>query len=316
MEDSLQRLKLQIEALLFAAEHAVDVSEIRSHLGEVSLAEVRLALRDLANDYESRAFSLFEFGGKYQLRTREDYAELVSKQFGSKPRSLSKSALETLAIVAYQQPVTRAQVSSVRGVDSSAIVQSLKDRDLIYVSGTRKDVGTPLEYRTTTKFLEVFGLSKLEDLPNLRSLQMSADDTKHVAKALAAANGEEEISPTSEELSFIEADVISSATEVSAAAVNPDDTTTINEVASVEVSVVSEQLECDDSVLVRAGAEAMDTCLASVDSFVEQEDALDRDEDESENEDEDDDDEEEDDDDDFIEIDDDDDEVKPKEPTV
>lgn len=194
-------LKLRIEAILFSAEVALEVTEIRNFLGEVSLSEVRLAIKELARDYENRAFTISEFGGKYQLRTRESYAELVRKQFMSKPKSLSKSALETLAIVAYRQPVTRAEVNAIRNVDSSSIMQSLKERDLITVSGTRKELGSPLEFRTTPKFLEVFGLASLTDLPSLRSLQMTAEDKHEVTQALDSLKAEEVV-PTSQELSF------------------------------------------------------------------------------------------------------------------
>lgn len=206
-------LKLRIEALLFSAETALDVAELRSHLGEVSLSEVRLALKELARDCEGRAFQLCEFGGKFQLRTREQYAELVRKQFMSKPKSLSKSALETLAIVAYRQPVTRAEVNIIRNVDSSSIMQSLKERDLIMVAGTRKELGSPLEFKTTPKFLEVFGLISLNELPSLRSLQMNADDRQDVAKALDTLDGVEEEIPSSQELSFPDEGAGASGTE-------------------------------------------------------------------------------------------------------
>lgn len=197
-------LKKQVEAILFAAEHALEVSEIRNLIGEVSLSDVRLALRDLAADYQPRAFFLFECGGKYQLRTRPEYADLVKKQFASKPRSLSKSALETLAIVAYRQPVTRSEVNTIRQVDSSSIMTALKEKDLIAVAGVRKEVGSPMEYKTTQRFLEIFGLKNLRDLPTLRSLQMKPEDQEQMAQALASLNGETSDEPelTAQDLSF------------------------------------------------------------------------------------------------------------------
>lgn len=191
-----EHLKMQVEAILFAAEHALEVSEIRNLIGEVSLSDVRLALRDLTADYLTRAFFLFECGGKYQLRTRPDFAELVKKQFASKPRSLSKSALETLAIVAYRQPVTRSEVNTIRQVDSSSIMTALKEKDLIAVAGQRKEVGSPMEYKTTQRFLETFGLKTLSDLPSLRSLQMKQEDQEQMAQALASLNGQTADEPT------------------------------------------------------------------------------------------------------------------------
>lgn len=179
-------LKAQVEAILFASDTVLEVGEIRNFIFDASLSDIRLALRELSKDYESRAFFLFECGGKFQLRTREQFSEIVRKQFSSKPRALSKSALETLAIVAYRQPVTRAEVNAMRQVDSSSILASLKERDLVCVAGQRKEVGSPLEYRTTQKFLEVFGLASLVSLPSLRSLQMKPDDQKQIASALSA----------------------------------------------------------------------------------------------------------------------------------
>jgi segregation and condensation protein B len=199
-----EELKKQVEAILFAAENAMEVSEIRNIIGEVSLSDVRLALKDLMADYAVRSFFLFECGGKYQLRTRPEYAELVRKQFVSKPRSLSKSALETLAIVAYRQPVTRSEVNTIRQVDSSSIMTALKEKELIAVAGQRKEVGSPMEYKTTQRFLETFGLKNLSDLPSLRSLQMKPEDQEQMAQALASLNGElpEEPPLTAADLAF------------------------------------------------------------------------------------------------------------------
>lgn len=202
VHSAFEALKLQIEAILFAAEGLLDAGEIRSFLGEVALIDVRIALKDLANDYKKRAFFLFETGGKVQLRTREEHSELVKKQFASKPRSLSKSALETLAIVAYRQPATRAEINAIRSVDSSSILASLKDRDLIFVAGTRKEVGQPLEYRTTQKFLEVFGLPTLKQLPTLRSLQINVDSQRQIVQAIQMLDGEIEEPITPGELAF------------------------------------------------------------------------------------------------------------------
>ena len=206
-----EELKKQAEAILFAAEHAMEVSEIRNVIGEVSLSDVRLALKDLMADYAPRSFFLFECGGKYQLRTRPEYAELVRKQFISKPRSLSKYALETLAIVAYRQPVTRSEVNTIRQVDSSSIMTALKEKDLIAVAGQRKEVGSPMEYKTTQRFLETFGLKNLSDLPSLRSLQMKPEDQEQMAQALASLNGElpDEAPLTAADLAFDDQSTVS-----------------------------------------------------------------------------------------------------------
>ncbi len=202
-------LKRQIEAILFAAEAPLDLTEIRACLGEVAREDVRGALKTLGREYAERSFFLFESGGRYQLRTRPEFADIVSRQFSTKPRNLSKAAIETLAIIAYKQPCTRAEINAARGIDSASIVAALKEKDLILVSGQRKEVGSPLEFRTTQRFLEVFGLAGLKDLPSLRSLQMNPDDSKQVAQALADLDGtaDPEEPPTPSELAFPNATV-------------------------------------------------------------------------------------------------------------
>jgi len=199
-------LKRPIEAILFAAEGPLDLTEIRACLGEVARDDVRGTLKALGREYADRSFFLFESGGRYQMRTRPEYADVVSRQFSTKPRNLSKAAIETLALIAYKQPCTRAEINAARGTDSSSIVGALKEKDLILVSGQRKEVGSPLEFRTTQKFLEVFGLAGLKDLPSLRSLQMNPENSKQVAAALAELDGtaEPEELPSASELSFPE----------------------------------------------------------------------------------------------------------------
>lgn len=187
MKIHFNELKLKIEAILFTAEEALDVGSIRSYLGEVSLSDVRMALRALSLDYESRAFEIYENKNKYQIKTRNEYIDVIKKQHSSRARSLSKSALETLSIIAYKQPLTKAQINAIRQHDSSSILQSLKEKELIYISGTKKDVGNPVEYRTTEKFLDVFSLESLDDLPHLRSLQLNLDEQKHAMDALTQA---------------------------------------------------------------------------------------------------------------------------------
>jgi len=202
-------LKLKVEAILFAAETPLEAGEIRSLLGEISLSDIRLAIRALIRDYENRAFELFENGNKYQIKTKEKYLDLVKKHYSGRPRALSKNALETLSIIAYKQPITKAQINSLRQLDSSSIIQTLRDKELIYVSGTRKEVGNPLEYKTTEKFLEVFGLKKLSDLPNLRSLQLNLDEQKQVSDALKSIDRPEEEPKQLEEIGYSNPEVIS-----------------------------------------------------------------------------------------------------------
>lgn len=184
-------LKLQIEAVLFAAEGSLELAELRDIVGhEVSQSDIKLAIRDLNRDFEARAFHIVENAGRFQMRTRDDFTPLLRRHFQRKARTLSKSALETLAIVAYKQPVTRGEINALRGVDSASIIHSMEERELIYISGKRKDLGSPLEYRTSAKFLEIFGLTSLSELPRLRSLQMNKADEEKVVGALKSLEPE------------------------------------------------------------------------------------------------------------------------------
>jgi segregation and condensation protein B len=183
---TFENLKLSIESLLFSAGEPLDINQMRTYLDlNVSVSEIRLALKDLCHDYQSRSFELVSQSDKYCLRTREKFTSLLYKHFQGRGRHLSKTALETLAIVAYRQPVTRAEVNAVRQVDSSSIMSSLKERGLIQVAGVRKEIGLPLEYQTTPKFLEVFHLKSLKELPSLRSLQPTSEEQDQIREALA-----------------------------------------------------------------------------------------------------------------------------------
>ena len=195
-------LKSKVEAILFVADTPLEAGDIRNWIGEVSLSDIRMAIRALAFEYEDRAFEIFENGNKYQIRTRIEHIGLIKKQYAGKARSLSKNALETLAIIAYRQPITRAQINALRQVDSSSIVQTLKEKELIYASGTRKEVGNPLEYKTSQKFLEVFGLSSLSELPSLRSLQMNIDDQKKAVLALNSIEEQQEDNTSASDIGY------------------------------------------------------------------------------------------------------------------
>lgn len=207
MQQKFDSLKMQVEAVLFTAETALEASEIRDWIGgDGSLADIRMALRALAREYENRAFSLVEIANKYQLQTRLEHIELIKKQYAQKARSLSKNALETLSIIAYRQPITKAQINAIRQHDSSSIMQTLKEKNLIYASGMRKEVGNPIEYRTTDQFLEVFNLKNLSQLPNLRSLQLNIDEQKNAIEALKSLEepSPPEPEPTAAEIGYLD----------------------------------------------------------------------------------------------------------------
>jgi segregation and condensation protein B len=142
---------------------------------------------------QERGFEIWEVAGGYQLRTRPDLASYVQQMHEQRPARLSRAALETLAIVAYRQPVTRAEVEYVRGVDVGPILRGLVERKLVRIAGHRDVPGRPILYATTRRFLEVFGLEHLRDLPTLRDLEeLMGEEGLAVAEGRLSEIGGEE----------------------------------------------------------------------------------------------------------------------------
>ncbi|HOY09845.1 MAG TPA: SMC-Scp complex subunit ScpB [Candidatus Omnitrophota bacterium] len=159
-----------IEAILFISENPVPFEQIHSVLEEVPLPEIRRAILDLQNEYEenSRGMIIMEIAGGYQMLSSPHYTDAIRRFFKKKVKEkLSSPALETLAIVAYKQPVSRADVEQIRGVNSDGVVAHLLSKGLIKVAGRKEIPGRPYIYGTTKQFLEYFGLKSLKDLPKL-----------------------------------------------------------------------------------------------------------------------------------------------------
>ncbi len=166
-------LEAALEALLFSSDEPLSPALLAESL-DVSIAEVAGALRALDRGYQARAagVQLREIAGGYLLVTAPEHAEWVGRLLrGRKRVRLSRAALETMAIVAYKQPVTKAEIESIRGVDSSAVLGTLLERNLITIRGRSKVVGRPLLYGTTTEFLDYFGLRDLTELPRPEELR-------------------------------------------------------------------------------------------------------------------------------------------------
>jgi segregation and condensation protein B len=177
-----------VEALLFSAQKPLSPKEIvdvikrageaedftLNDLGNVREAEVAAALQQLKTEYveQQRAFQLIEKADGWQLASDPAYAQYVRQLFpGPKPARLTAPALETLAIIAYRQPITRADVEVVRGVNIDAVLQTLMERGLVKISGRAEIPGRPLLYETTEIFLDHFGLRHLNELPNVEELR-------------------------------------------------------------------------------------------------------------------------------------------------
>ena len=169
----MENIQAVIEALIFASDAPLALEKIRIILSDIEKTEIKEAFEKLVLEYNERQGGIYlqEVAGGFQFRTRPELSPWVKKLKSTKPHSLSPQAMETLAIVAYKQPIVKSEIESIRGVDVGAPLKSLLDRKLIRIVG-RKDVpGKPIIYGTTRKFLEVFNLKDLLDLPNLRELK-------------------------------------------------------------------------------------------------------------------------------------------------
>jgi segregation and condensation protein B len=166
-------LRAVVEAILFVADEPQSANRIAQVLDGVELADVKKALEKIRVDCEEedRGIYLFEVAGGFQMGTKEKCRPHLDKFFEKRRRMrLSTAALETLAIVAYRQPLTRAEIEAIRGVNVDGVVHSLLERRLIKIAGRKEAVGNPFLYRTTREFLQHFGLRSLSDLPQIEAL--------------------------------------------------------------------------------------------------------------------------------------------------
>ena len=163
-----EKLKSILEAILFAASEPITLDQFQSALPQIGKRAIRKGLTELYDDYEemARSFRLVEIANGYQISSRPEYSEWIEKFYTRQVRvTLSPSALETLAIVAYKQPITRSDVATIRGVNSDSVLNSLLEKGLVRITG-RKD-GRALLFSTTDDFLQQFGLKDASELPSL-----------------------------------------------------------------------------------------------------------------------------------------------------
>ena len=164
----MDQLKQALEAVLFTADDPLPLSKLKDIVPDVKPDDVRQALAQLKADYDAtgRSFTLEEIAGGYQLLTRPQFADIIAKLRKSKAdRKLSTAALETLAIIAYKQPIRRVDVEAIRGAQSGELIRALMERNLVKIAGRDEVPGAPLLYGTTKDFLDTFGLKAIEDLP-------------------------------------------------------------------------------------------------------------------------------------------------------
>ncbi len=170
-----EEIKPIVESLIFAAEEPIPLRKLADLIEGVDGAQIQEAIAQLRSDYDvqGRSFQIEEIAGGYQFFTKPEYYEWIAKlRKKSGETKLSQAALETLAIIAYKQPILRANLESIRGVQSGQIIRLLMEKDLVKVVGRDESLGHPLLYGTTKKFLEYFGLKDIKDLPQVEELEV------------------------------------------------------------------------------------------------------------------------------------------------
>lgn len=181
METSTEDKKVFVnilEALLFSSNTPLSISRIREVIPLLTPKEIATAVQTLNENYRNtaRTFEIREIAGGYQIFTLPEYADYVERLNQNRQKSrLSQKALETMAIIAYKQPITKHEVEEIRGVNVDGVIRTLLSRNLITISGRAKAPGSPFLYITTKKFLEYFGLRSLEDLPKLKEIDELID---------------------------------------------------------------------------------------------------------------------------------------------
>lgn len=214
-ETAERELKAIVESMLFVSPEPLSVARLVAVLGDVTKAEVERVLRSLGNDIEQegRGIRLVEVAGGYRLVTKQEYAPWIKRLDKAKAAAkLSRSALESLAIIAYKQPLVRSEIEEIRGVETSGVLRTLLERKLVRIVGRKEVPGRPIMYGTTKFFLEHFGLNDLSQLPPLRefkelgeaeqSLLPMEDDT-------AAIGGESVVDNMAKSIDVVDEDALS-----------------------------------------------------------------------------------------------------------
>lgn len=184
-----------IEALLFASDKPLTIEQARNVLDNLEASEIRAILEQLKSEYEhsNRGIRITEIAGGFQMTTAPGFATFLKKLFKERHADrLSKPSLETLAIIAYKQPVTKFEIASLRNVNVDGVINNLLDKNLVRISGRKKAPGRPYVFGTTKQFLEYFGLRSLEELPKMEEFSALVNpvrNTTHIGADTIVSNG-------------------------------------------------------------------------------------------------------------------------------
>ncbi len=174
------KAKAVVEALIFASSKPLTPAEIRKVTKVLSVSQIEKIAAELKEEYQQsgRSYELLEIAGGYELSTKKEFAPWILKiELQRKARQATQSALETLAILAYKQPLTRAEIEALRGVDTSGVISTLMEKGFIKIVGKKEVPGRPFLYGTTEKFLEHFGLKALQDLPSIDEIRQIVESS-------------------------------------------------------------------------------------------------------------------------------------------
>jgi segregation and condensation protein B len=236
-------IKTVLEALLFASGEPLTVERCTAILGHVTKGQVQAALRELQQDYQQdgRALQVVQVAGGFRLATKEQFASWIRRLDKAKaPAKLSRSAVESLAIIAYRQPIVRGEIEKIRGVETSGVLRTLLERKLVRMVGRKDEPGRPIMYGTTKYFLEHFGLKSLADLPPLREFKElgEGDQVSLLSEeALGETNGEHDPDPDRSESMAEDRSGLASGNSLSTA---PQDGT------SLTIDETSDRIEATD----------------------------------------------------------------------
>ncbi|MBN2417485.1 SMC-Scp complex subunit ScpB [bacterium] len=171
---SFEHLNQIVEAVIFASDEPITAEQVRATVEDTTVAQVKKCVTELNHEYsqQNRSFHIIEVAGGYQMVTRESYAQWIKRLYVKKNKArLSQAALETLSVIAFKQPVSKTDISVIRGVNCDGVVKTLLERKLISIGGRDEGPGRPLLYKTTKEFLRYFGINSIDDLPKPREIE-------------------------------------------------------------------------------------------------------------------------------------------------
>lgn len=189
-----QRIKSILESLIFVSDEPLSLPQLAKLVEGAARKDLQGILDELKQDIAARGggIELIEVAGGYQFRTIKDNAKWVAKLFEERPQRLTRASLETIAIIAYRQPIVRQEIERIRGVESGGVLKTLLERNLLRIVGRQDIPGRPVLYGTTNEFLEFFGLNALTDLPPLRDIADLGDATEELIAEYAEREGARE----------------------------------------------------------------------------------------------------------------------------